>query len=48
LYRNAKERMRIENSTDIRATFFDLEAEYEQGICRDDVCMDREKEKGDH
>ncbi len=46
LYRNAKERMRVENSTDIRATFFDLEAEYERGICRDEVCMDRDKEKG--
>jgi sorting nexin-13 len=45
LYRNAKERMRVENSTDIRATFFDLEAEYERGICRDEVCMDRDKEK---
>ena len=34
------------NSTDIRACFFDLEAEYERGICRDEVCMDKEKEKG--
>ena len=46
LYRKAKERRRIENLTDIRACFFDLEAEYEQGICRDEVCMDRDKEKG--
>lgn len=46
LYRKAKERMRLEHSTDIRACFFDVEAEYEQGICRDDVCMDKDKEKG--
>ena len=38
--------MRLEQSTDIRACFFDLEAEYERGICRDDVCMDKDKEKG--
>ena len=48
LYRKAKERMRLEHSTDIRACFFDVEAEYEQGICRDDVCMDKDKEKGSH
>jgi sorting nexin-13 len=46
LYRKAKERMRLEQSTDIRSCFFDLEAEYERGICRDEVCMDKEKEKG--
>ena len=46
LYRNAKERMRSDTSTDIRGVFFDLEAEYEQGICRDEVCMDKDKEKG--
>ncbi len=46
LYRKAKERMRLEQSTDICACFFDLEAEYERGICRDEVCMDKEKEKG--
>jgi hypothetical protein len=23
-----------------------LEAEYERGICRDEVCMDKDKEKG--
>ncbi|CAF1006302.1 unnamed protein product [Adineta ricciae] len=45
LYRKAKERMRLEQSTDIRSCFFDLEAEYERGICRDDVCMDKDKEK---
>ncbi|CAF3638893.1 unnamed protein product [Adineta steineri] len=45
LYRKAKERMRMEHSTDIRSCFFDLEAEYERGICRDDVCMDKDKEK---
>ncbi len=38
--------MRLEQSTDIRSCFFDLEAEYERGICRDEVCMDKEKEKG--
>ena len=38
--------MRLEQSTDIRACFFDLEAEYERGICRDEVCMDKDKEKG--
>jgi sorting nexin-13 len=46
LYRKAKERMKVENSTDIRAHFFDVEAEYERGICRDEVCMDKDKEKG--
>jgi hypothetical protein len=46
LYRTAKQRMRAENATDIRAYFFDLEAEYERGICRDEVCMDKDKEKG--
>ena len=46
LYRKAKESMRLEQSTDIRSCFFDLEAEYERGICRDDVCMDKDKEKG--
>ncbi|CAF0850409.1 unnamed protein product [Adineta steineri] len=45
LYRNATERMRVEQSTDIRACFFDMEAEYERGICRDEVCMDKDKEK---
>ncbi|CAF1121477.1 unnamed protein product [Rotaria sp. Silwood1] len=45
LYRKAKERMRLEQSTDIRVCFFDLEAEYERGICRDEVCMDKDKEK---
>jgi hypothetical protein len=40
--------MRLEQSTDIRSCFFDLEAEYERGICRDEVCMDKEKEKGIH
>ncbi|CAF4275166.1 unnamed protein product, partial [Rotaria socialis] len=45
LYRNAKERLRLEQSTDIRSCFFDLEAEYERGICRDEVCMDKDKEK---
>ncbi|CAF3037137.1 unnamed protein product [Rotaria sp. Silwood2] len=45
LYRKAKERMRLEQSTDIRACFFDLEAEYERGICRDEVCMEKDKEK---
>ncbi|UJR30126.1 hypothetical protein I4U23_017667 [Adineta vaga] len=45
LYRNAKERMRAEQSTDISACFFDVEAEYERGICRDEVCIDKEKEK---
>ncbi|CAF0911503.1 unnamed protein product [Rotaria sordida] len=45
LYRKAKERLRLEQSTDIRSCFFDLEAEYERGICRDDVCMDKDKEK---
>jgi len=45
LHRNAKERMRNENSTDIRASFFDVEAEYERGVCRDEVCLDRDKEK---
>jgi len=48
LYRKAKERMRLEQSTDIRSCFFDLEAEYERGICRDEVCMDKEKEKGEN
>ena len=38
--------MRLEQSTDIRSCFFDLEAEYERAICRDDVCMDKDKEKG--
>ncbi len=38
--------MKVENSTDIRAHFFDVEAEYERGICRDEVCMDKDKEKG--
>ncbi len=38
--------MRLEQSTDIRSCFFDLEAEYERGICRDEVCMEKEKEKG--
>lgn len=46
LYRKAKERMRLEQSTDIRSCFFDLEAEYERGICRDEVCTDKTKEKG--
>ena len=46
LYRNAKERMRKERATDVSAYFFDVEAEYEQGICRDEVCMDKDKEKG--
>ncbi len=46
LFRKAKERMRLEQSTDIRSCFFDLEAEYERGICRDDVCMDKKKEEG--
>ncbi|CAF1211873.1 unnamed protein product [Adineta ricciae] len=45
LYRNAKERMRKERATDVSAYFFDSEAEYEQGICRDEVCMDKDKEK---
>ena len=27
------------------APYFDLEAEYERGICRDEVCMNKEKEK---
>ncbi|CAF2367357.1 unnamed protein product [Rotaria sp. Silwood2] len=45
LYRKAKERLRLEQSTDIRSCFFDLEAEYERGICRDEVCMDKDKEK---
>ncbi|CAF1171845.1 unnamed protein product [Rotaria sordida] len=45
LYRKAKERMRLEQSTDIRVCFFDLEAEYERGICRDEVCMDKDAEK---
>lgn len=48
LYRKAKERMRLEQSTDIRSCFFDLEAEYERGICRDEVCLDKEKEKSMH
>ena len=46
LYRNAKERIRADSSIDIRSIFFDMEAEYERGICRDEVCMDRDKEKG--
>ena len=38
--------MRKESATDVSAYFFDSEAEYEQGICRDEVCMDKDKEKG--
>jgi hypothetical protein len=38
--------MRLERSTDICSCFFDLEAEYERGICRDEVCMNKDKEKG--
>lgn len=45
LYRKAKERMRLEKSNDICSCFFDLEAEHERGICRDEVCLDQEKEK---
>ncbi|CAF3462425.1 unnamed protein product [Rotaria socialis] len=45
LYRKAKERMRLEQSTDVAACFFDLEAEYERGICRYEVCTDKDKEK---
>lgn len=33
LFRNAKERMRVDIFTDIQAVFSDLEAEYELGIC---------------
>ena len=47
LYRKAKERMRLEQSTDIRACFFDLEAEYERGICRDEVCLEPEQEQSE-
>jgi len=45
LYRKAKERMSLEHSTDIRSCFFDVEAEYERGICRDEICLDKEKER---
>ncbi|CAF1464793.1 unnamed protein product, partial [Didymodactylos carnosus] len=46
LFRNAKERIRLERpaNVDVKSVFFDLEAEYEHGICRDEVCTDKKAE----
>lgn len=46
LYRKAKEKVEMNPSSDVCEAFFDFEAEFERGICRDEVCLDPEKEKG--